>query len=113
MGTKIVLYLKTECREFSDEETVKNVIKKYSNFIGSPIVLNGEKANTVEPLWLQNPKDVPIEKHQEFYRYISGSYDLPRFVLHYKADVPLSIRALLYFPEGKPGKNPTYKKICK
>ncbi|XP_044761878.1 heat shock protein 75 kDa, mitochondrial [Coccinella septempunctata] len=103
LGTKIVLHLKTECREFSDENTVKNIIQKYSNFIGSPIVLNGEKANTVEPLWLQNPKEIPMEKHQEFYRYISGSYDLPRYVLHYKADVPLSIRALIYFPEGKPG----------
>lgn len=37
-------------------------------------------------------------------RFISGSYDVPAYILHYKTDVPLSIRALLYFPEGKPGK---------
>lgn len=39
----------------------------------------------------------------DIFRFISGSYDVPRYTLHYKTDAPLSIRALLYFPEGKPG----------
>ena len=49
------------------------------------------------------PKDVSAVQHDEFYRFISDSYDRPRFILHYKTDVPLSVRALIYFPEGKPG----------
>ncbi|XP_064214127.1 heat shock protein 75 kDa, mitochondrial-like isoform X1 [Tribolium castaneum] len=102
-GTKIVLHLKTDCREFCDETTVENVINKYSNFIGSPIYLNGKKANIVQPVWLSEPKSVTVQQHNEFYRFISGSYDVPRYILHYKTDVPLSIHALLYFPEGKPG----------
>lgn len=102
-GTKIVIHLKPECRQYSDEDTIKNVINKYSNFVGSPIYLNGTKVNTVQPLWLCDPKSVTPQQHAEFYRYISGSYDIPRFILHYKTDVPLSIHALLYFPEGKPG----------
>jgi hypothetical protein len=48
-------------------------------------------------------KDVTPEMHDEFYRFIGTSYDRPRFTLHYKTDAPLSLRALLYFPEGKPG----------
>lgn len=102
-GTKIVLYLKADCREFSDEDTIKEIIKKYSNFVGSPLFLNGKKANIVQPLWLADPKTITSDQHKEFYRFISGSYDFPRYTLHYKTDVPLSIRALLYFPEGKPG----------
>lgn len=104
-GTKIVLHLKTDCREFSDEDTIKNIINKYSNFVGSPIYLNGKKVNTVQPLWLMDPKSITQQQHAEFYRYISGSYDVPRYTLHYNTDVPLSIHALLYFPEGKPGTN--------
>lgn len=50
-----------------------------------------------------DPKDVTAVQHDEFYRFISDSYDRPRFVLHYKTDVPLNVRALLYIPEGKPG----------
>ncbi|KAJ8914590.1 hypothetical protein NQ315_017295 [Exocentrus adspersus] len=102
-GTKIVLHLKMDCREFADEDTIKNVINKYSNFVGSPLYLNGKKANIVQPLWLADPKSVTVQQHNDFYRFISGSYDVPRYTLHYKTDVPLSIRALLYFPEGKPG----------
>ncbi|XP_037952088.1 heat shock protein 75 kDa, mitochondrial-like [Teleopsis dalmanni] len=103
LGTKIVIHLKPECREYSDEERIKAVIKKYSNFVGSPIYLNGLRANEVSPVWLMEPKDVKQEQHNEFYRFIANTYGTPRFTLHYKTDVPLSIRALLYFPEGKPG----------
>ncbi|XP_075165415.1 TNF receptor associated protein 1 [Haematobia irritans] len=103
LGTKIVIHLKPECREYADEDRIMAVIKKYSNFVGSPIYLNGQKANDIQPLWLMDPKDVSKEQHDEFYRFIGNTFDTPRFVLHYKTDVPLSIRALLYFPEGKPG----------
>lgn len=103
IGTKIILHLKTDCREYADEERIRTVIKKYSNFVGSPIYLNGKKANDIQPLWLMEPKDVTVDQHREFYRFVGNSYDMPRFTLHYKTDVPLSIRALLYFPEGKPG----------
>ncbi|KAI8440097.1 hypothetical protein MSG28_001517 [Choristoneura fumiferana] len=103
IGTKIVVYLKTDCREFSDDETVKGIIKKYSNFIGSPIILNDQQVNSIKPLWLMEPKEVTQEQHVEFYRFIGNSYDKPRFTLHYKTDAPLSIRAVLYVPEGKPG----------
>ncbi|XP_061390976.1 heat shock protein 75 kDa, mitochondrial [Musca vetustissima] len=103
LGTKIVIHLKPECREYADEDRVMAVIKKYSNFVGSPILLNGQKANDIQPVWLMEPKDVTKEQHDEFYRFIGNTFDTPRFVLHYKTDVPLSIRALLYFPEGKPG----------
>ncbi|XP_069680371.1 heat shock protein 75 kDa, mitochondrial [Periplaneta americana] len=102
-GTKIVMHLKQDCREFSDEDTVSGIIKKYSNFVGSPIFLNGKRANTIQPLWLMDPKDVTPEMHDEFYRFVGTSYDRPRFTLHYKTDAPLTLRALLYFPEGKPG----------
>ncbi|KAH8384867.1 hypothetical protein KR093_010616, partial [Drosophila rubida] len=102
-GTKIVLHLKTECREYADEDRIRAVIKKYSNFVGSPILLNGKQANEIKPLWLMDPQSTTKEQHQDFYRFISNSFDTPRFTLHYNADVPLSIHALLYFPEGKPG----------
>ncbi|KAH8297070.1 hypothetical protein KR044_004461, partial [Drosophila immigrans] len=102
-GTKIVLHLKTECREYADEDRIRAVIKKYSNFVGSPILLNGKQANEIKPLWLMDPQSTTKEQHLDFYRFISNSFDAPRFTLHYNADVPLSIHALLYFPEGKPG----------
>lgn len=103
VGTKIVIQLKPEAREFADETKIREVVKKYSNFVGSPIFLNGTQLNLVQPLWLMEPKEITEEQHTEFYRYIANSFDIPRYKIHFKTDVPVSIRAVLYFPEGKPG----------
>ena len=99
-GTKIVITLKPDNREYADEARIRDVIKKYSNFVGSPIFLNGHQVNQIQPLWLMDPKEVTSDQHNEFYRYVANSFDTPRYLLHYKTDVPLSIRALLYFPEA-------------
>ncbi|KAL7010873.1 hypothetical protein ACKWTF_013988 [Chironomus riparius] len=103
VGTKIVIHLKAECREYAEEDRIRDVIKKYSNFVGSPIYLNGNQMNLVQPLWLMEPKEVTDDQHTEFFRYIGNSFDIPRYKLHFKTDVPLSLRTVLYFPEGKPG----------
>ncbi|CAG0914382.1 unnamed protein product [Notodromas monacha] len=102
-GTKVVLHLKPDCMEFCDEDRVKGILKKYSNFVGSPIFLSGKRVNTIQPLWLMDPKEVTPEMHEEFYRFVGYSYDRPRFTLHYRADAPINVRCILYFPEGKPG----------
>nr|AGQ56701.1 HSP 75 [Neoseiulus cucumeris] len=102
-GTKIVLHLKVDSREFSDEDKVREIIRKFSNFVGSPIYCNGKKANQLQAIWLMDPKDVTKEMHNEFYRFTSGAYDSPRFTLHFKTDVPLQLGTLLYVPESKPG----------
>ncbi|KAG8179151.1 hypothetical protein JTE90_015340 [Oedothorax gibbosus] len=54
-------------------------------------------------VWLMDPKETTPEMHNEFFRYIANSYDLPRYTMHYKTDSPLNLRCLLYVPEGKPG----------
>ncbi|XP_033329171.2 TNF receptor associated protein 1 [Megalopta genalis] len=102
-GTKIVIHLKVDSREFSDEVAINRIINKYSNFVGSPIFVNGKQANIIRPLWMLDPKDITPLQHAEFYRFIGNCFDSPRFVLHYTTDAPLSIRALLYFPEERPG----------
>jgi TNF receptor-associated protein 1 len=102
-GTKIIVHLKKDCSEFADENKVRDVIKKYSSFVGCPIDLNGTKSNELRPVWLLDPKEVSAELHEDFYRYVSNSYDKPRFIQHFRADAPLDIRALFYVPESRPG----------
>jgi len=103
VGTKIVITLKTADAEFCDESNIKDILKKYSNFVGSDVTLNGEKTNHLKPVWLLDPKEVESETHEEFYRYLANAFDKPRFTLHYRTDAPMDIRALLYFPENRPG----------
>jgi len=102
-GTKVIIHLKEECSEFADHNKVRDIIKKYSSFVGSTLYIDGEKASDLQPVWLMDPKSVDVETHEGFYRYISNAFDKPRFVHHFRADAPLDIRALLYVPDSRPG----------
>ncbi|XP_072916183.1 heat shock protein 75 kDa, mitochondrial [Hemitrygon akajei] len=101
-GTKIVLHLKEGCKEFANEDRVKEVVNKYSNFVSFPIYLNGRRLNTLQALWMMDPKDISEWQHEEFYRYVAKAYDKPRYVLHYRTDAPLNIRSIFYVPDMKP-----------
>lgn len=101
-GTKIIIHLKEDCREFATEDRVKDVVTKYSNFISFPLYLNGRRINTLQALWMMDSKDIGEWQHEEFYRFIAQAYDKPRYTLHYKTDAPLNIRSIFYVPEMKP-----------
>jgi len=55
-GTQISLYLKEESRDFLEQDTVRDLIKKYSQFINFNIYLWGSTTKTVEE---------PIEEDEE------------------------------------------------
>ena len=98
-GTKIVIKLKLEESKFSQKWAVEQNIRKYSNFVGFPIEVDGTKVNTIDALWTKSKNDVTVEQHAEFFRYVAGSFDDPRYTLHFQADAPLEIKALFYVPQ--------------
>jgi molecular chaperone HtpG len=95
-GTKIVLQLRDT--EFAQKHRVESVIKRYSNFVPFPIELNGDVVNTVQALWTKNKNEVTDTEYGEFYKYIGHDSEAPIYRLHFSADAPLSIRALLFVP---------------
>ncbi|XP_063790869.1 heat shock protein 75 kDa, mitochondrial [Pseudophryne corroboree] len=101
-GTKVVIHLKEDCKEFASEDRVREVVTKYSNFVSAPLYLNGKRINTLQALWMMDPKEIGEWQHEEFYRFIAQAYDKPRYTLHYKADAPVNIRSIFYVPETKP-----------
>uniref|UniRef100_A0A8C2HP04 Heat shock protein 75 kDa, mitochondrial n=1 Tax=Cyprinus carpio TaxID=7962 RepID=A0A8C2HP04_CYPCA len=66
-GTKIVLHLKDDCKEFSSEDRVKEVVTKYSNFVSFPIFLNGRRLNTLQALWMMEPKEISEWQHEDIF----------------------------------------------
>jgi len=97
-GTKIVIKLKEDAKEFAREESVKRIIRQYSSFVPYPIMVNGQKINIVQALWAKNKNEISEEEYTEFYKYIATAYEEPMFRLHFISDVPLSINALLFVP---------------
>ncbi len=99
-GTKIVLRLRPDCREFATENEVEKIIKKFSQFITYPIKLNGQIVNNLQAIWYRDKREVSQDEYEKFWESI-GSTKVPyRYMLHYSTDVPLAIKALLYYPSN-------------
>ncbi|MGC6565364.1 MAG: molecular chaperone HtpG [Akkermansiaceae bacterium] len=97
-GAKIVIHLKEDCEEFAKEETIKEIIERYSRFVSFPLKLNGELVNTVEAIWLKSKNEISEEEYNEFYKYCAHAFDEPRHTLHFSSDAPIDIHALLFTP---------------
>src|SRR4051812_18442393 len=98
-GAKIVIELKDECAEFSQEWRVKEILNRYSAFVSFPINVNGKRLNTVQALWLRNKNEIKEEEYTEFYKFQAHAFEEPRLRLHFSADAPLTINALLFVPK--------------
>ncbi|ADH87195.1 molecular chaperone HtpG [Desulfurivibrio alkaliphilus] len=98
-GTRIILHLKEDAKEFADEERIKQIIRRYSSFVPFPIKVAEEPVNTVQAIWTRNKSEIKEEEYQEFYKYIANAFDEPLARLHFSADAPLAVKALLFFPK--------------
>ncbi len=98
-GCRIVIKLKEDAKEFAQAHRIRAILGKYSNFVGFPIHLDGERVNTVEAIWLKNKDEVTEEQYEEFYKFAAHAFDKPSYRLHFQADAPLVINALLFLPE--------------
>lgn len=100
-GTRIVVTLKEEAKEFAENWRIKGVIEKYSDFVTFPIKLDDEVANQSSALWRQPRGKVSEEQHVEFFKHITqGQWgESPAATIHYAVDAPVQFSALLYIPE--------------
>jgi len=98
-GCKIVIELKDDCDEFAKDWRIKEILTRYSAYVGFPITLNGKKFETVQALWLRNKNEIKDEEYNEFYKFQAHAHDTPRYRLHFSADAPLAINALVFVPQ--------------
>lgn len=101
-GTKIVAKLKKECDEFSKVWRVKSILEKYSAYVDFPIELNGEKIGTHRAIWLKSKSELKKEDYDEFFKFHTHSAEEPIDCLHFKADAPVELNALIYIPASNP-----------
>ena len=103
-GTEITLHLKEECREYAKAYRVKDIVRKYSDFVHFPIFVNGEQANKSKALWALPKGQVTDEEHAEFFHHVTEGMDgeKPLITIHTSVDAPVQYHALLYVPEKAP-----------
>lgn len=100
-GTSVTVHLKTEAAEFAQAWRIKDIIRKYSDFVTFPIFVGGEQANRSAALWRLGRHEVSVEQHREFFKHLTGGAlgDEPLLTVHYSVDAPVQFSALLYVPE--------------
>ncbi|HEX9017643.1 MAG TPA: molecular chaperone HtpG [Anaerolineaceae bacterium] len=99
-GTEILVKLKEDAAEFAEENRLREVIRKHSDFIPYPIYLGSEasQVNQRSALWRQNPREVEQAKYDEFYRQFTLDFQAPLAHTHMVVDAPVQLYALLYIP---------------
>jgi len=98
-GSKITLELKDDAKDFAQEATIERIIQRYSSFVPFPIELNTKRLNTVQAIWARNKNEIKEEEYNEFYTFVGHDHEKPLFRLHFSADAPLAIQALLFVPQ--------------
>lgn len=64
--------------------------------------MNGERVNTIKAIWTKNKSEISEAEYFEFFKYIANSTEEPRYYLHFSADAPLAINAVLFIPKENP-----------
>ncbi|MBT7982509.1 MAG: molecular chaperone HtpG [Akkermansiaceae bacterium] len=103
-GTSILISLTDDHEEFSKEDRVKDILQSYSSFVPFPVLLNGERINTVEAIWMKPKSEITDEDYTEFYKFTAKAFDEPIYRMHFSADAPLMINSLVFVPKENPEK---------
>jgi molecular chaperone HtpG len=97
-GTEIVVKLKEDALEYAEEWKLEQIIKKHSDFVSFPISIKDHTANQQTALWRQSPREVTDEQYDNFYKQMTLDFEAPLRHIHFVADVPVDVHAVLYIP---------------
>ena len=129
-GTSVTLHLKPEDAEdelhdYTSEWKIRNLVKKYSDFIAWPIRMEVERRtpasqeegaegseeqitietqtiNSMKALWAKSRDEVSDDEYKEFYKHIAHAWDDPLEIIPMKAEGTFEYRALLFIPSRAP-----------
>ncbi len=125
-GTTIILHLRDEDVEFADDWRIRSIVKKYSDHISLPVLMEKQAAPAEEPeegsaektdeievpefetvndataLWTRSRTEVSEEEYNEFYKHVSHDFQNPLTLSHNKVEGKLEYTSLLYVPAKAP-----------
>ncbi|WP_339018220.1 molecular chaperone HtpG [Fusobacterium animalis] len=103
-GTKITLHLKDgdEYNEFLEDWKIKELVKKYSNYIRYEIYFGDEVINSTKPIWKKDKKELKDEDYNEFYKATFHDWNDPLLHINLKVQGNIEYNALLFIPKKLP-----------
>ncbi|MEZ4405884.1 MAG: molecular chaperone HtpG [Polyangiales bacterium] len=118
-GTTVTLHLRDEHKEFLEGWKLRDLIARYSDFVGHPIQVKKEKeepeegeapaegegyetVNQARALWQRPKSEVTAEQYQEFYKHLTGDWEEPAAWTHFKVEGTQEFTGLLFVPKTVP-----------
>jgi molecular chaperone HtpG len=126
-GTEITLHLKEEFKTYLDEWKIRSIVKKYSDYIQYPVVMDITRSevpkgvdgkeiegageietieeqtlNSMKAIWARPKSEVTEEEYNEFYKHVSHDFEAPFRTIHFSAEGTSEFKALIYLPAKKP-----------
>ncbi len=113
-GTDVVLHLKAEEDGFLGEWALRDLVRKYSDFVRHPIRLEVEKetdgkkqreleqVNRANAIWTRPKTEVTREQYVEFYRHLTHDWETPLAWAHFKVEGAQELSGLLFLPRSAP-----------
>jgi len=103
-GTKITLHLKDgdEYNEFLEDWKIKELVKRYSNYIRYEIYFGDEVINSTKPIWKKDKKELKDEDYNEFYKATFHDWNDPLLHINLKVQGNIEYNALLFIPKKLP-----------
>ena len=113
-GTDVILHLREDAKEFLSPWRVREIVKRYSDFIDHPIVMDVEREkdgnktteeetlNSRRAIWLRPKHEIKPEEYHAFYKQVSRDFEDPLKTIHVAAEGTLEFRALMFLPARRP-----------
>ena len=113
-GTRVLLHLKKDAREFAERGQIQSLVQRYSEHISFEVFLEDANAskkdkesaeqpvNSATAIWSRRKQEVSDEEYREFYKQLSHDFTDPLTWSHNKIEGKLSYTSLLYAPGRAP-----------
>ncbi len=107
-GTTVVLKLRDGMDEYLEEWRIRELVKKYSDFIAYPIRFGAkgeapeedvQPLNTMKALWKRSKSEIKDEEYKEFYSHLTHDYRPPLKAIHLSVEGAIEFKALLFIPK--------------
>lgn len=109
-GTAVILHLHPDHKEYLQPERLRQVVSRYSDYLGYPVELaverDGERGwdtlNTGQALWRRPPSEVTDDQYREFYKHLAHDWEAPLAWKHFKMEGTQEFTGLVFVPKTRP-----------
>src|SRR5690606_38026175 len=101
-GTEITLHVREAERGILEDWKIRDLVRRYSDFIAYPIVFKDQQVNQAKALWQRPKAEITDEQYDELFKHLAHAFEPPLARSHFKTEGKQELAGLLYVPKHRP-----------